>query len=70
MLWQCHRDTQIVFLDVLWPEFDLWSFLPVLWEWQWRVRKAAQKTAEGDDGSAGQRANPSGAKRPKRTMPL
>ena len=39
MLWQCHQDTQIVFLSVLWPEFDLWSFLPVLWEWQWRRRK-------------------------------
>ncbi|EXJ82216.1 undecaprenyl diphosphate synthase [Capronia epimyces CBS 606.96] len=40
LLWQCHQDTQIVFLDVLWPDFDLWSFLPVLWEWQWRTRKA------------------------------
>lgn len=39
MLWQAHQDTQIVFLDVLWPDFDLWSFLPVLWEWQWRRRK-------------------------------
>jgi ditrans,polycis-polyprenyl diphosphate synthase len=39
MLWQCHQDTQIVFLSVLWPEFDLWSFLPVLWEWEWRRRK-------------------------------
>ncbi|OCT48568.1 putative prenyltransferase [Cladophialophora carrionii] len=39
MLWQCHEDTEIVFLDVLWPEFDLWSFLPVLWEWQWRRRR-------------------------------
>ena len=39
MLWQCHEYTRIVFLDVLWPEFDLWSFLPVLWEWQFRARK-------------------------------
>jgi len=42
MLWQCHEDTRIVFLDVLWPEFDLWQFLPVLWEWQWRGRKEEQ----------------------------
>ncbi|EHY60835.1 Dehydrodolichyl diphosphate synthase complex subunit SPAC4D7.04c [Exophiala dermatitidis] len=42
LLWQCHEDTQIVFLDVLWPDFDLWSFLPVLWEWQWRTRKCQQ----------------------------
>lgn len=39
MLWQCHENTQIVFLDTLWPEFDLWQFLPVLVEWQWRQRK-------------------------------
>ncbi|KAI1613048.1 prenyltransferase [Exophiala viscosa] len=52
MLWQCHEDTQIVFLDVLWPDFDLWSFLPVLWEWQWRVRKmgdAAQNEENMDE---------------------
>lgn len=49
MLWQCHEATQIVFLDVLWPDFDLWSFLPVLWEWQWRERKAGQRQdAEGE----------------------
>lgn len=39
LLWQCHETTEVVFLDVLWPEFDLWSFLPVLWEWQWRRRR-------------------------------
>jgi ditrans,polycis-polyprenyl diphosphate synthase len=57
MLWQCHQDTQIVFMSVLWPEFDLWSFLPVLWEWQWRRRK------EGVNGAGGQ-----GAKRRRRTI--
>jgi len=36
MLWQCHKDTDLVFLEILWPEFDLWTFLPVLMEWQWR----------------------------------
>jgi ditrans,polycis-polyprenyl diphosphate synthase len=39
MLWQCHQHTEIAFLDVLWPDFDLWTFLPVLWEWQWRQKK-------------------------------
>ncbi|KAF2089333.1 Undecaprenyl diphosphate synthase [Saccharata proteae CBS 121410] len=39
MLWQCHEHTSIVFLDCLWPEFDLWQFLPVLVEWQWRRKK-------------------------------
>lgn len=51
MLWQSHQDTRIVFLDVLWPEFDLWQFLPVLWEWQWRCRKEEQRsTFEGRVG--------------------
>lgn len=43
MLWQCHQDTEIVFLKCLWPEFDLWSFLPVLVEWQWRRKKAGER---------------------------
>ena len=46
MLWQCHQDTEIVFLKCLWPEFDLWTFLPVLVGWQWRRRK----TEEGEKG--------------------
>lgn len=43
MLWQCHEQTEVVFLDCLWPEFDLWKFLPVLVEWQWRQRKVAEE---------------------------
>ncbi|KAI9046742.1 hypothetical protein LZ554_009480 [Drepanopeziza brunnea f. sp. 'monogermtubi'] len=43
MLWQCHENTEIVFLDVLWPEFDLWSFLPVLVEYQWRQKHIEEK---------------------------
>lgn len=39
MLWQAHQNTHIVFLETLWPAFGLWDFLPVLWEWQRRVRK-------------------------------
>ena len=46
LLWQCHESTQIVFLDVLWPDFDLWSFLPVLWEWQWRTNKEGTRTED------------------------
>ncbi|KAL2819455.1 putative undecaprenyl diphosphate synthase-domain-containing protein [Aspergillus granulosus] len=49
MLWQCHQNTEIVFLDVLWPEFDLWHFLPVLLGWQRRVSKARKNPdAEGN----------------------
>jgi undecaprenyl pyrophosphate synthase len=33
MLWQCHKDTEIVFIDCLWPQFDIWKFLPILIDW-------------------------------------
>ena len=46
MLWQAHEDTEIVFLDCLWPEFDLWTFLPVLVEWQWRRRRRESRVLE------------------------
>ena len=49
MLWQAHQDTEIVFLDCLWPEFDLWTFLPVLVEWQWRRRKDGVRVVEGPE---------------------
>ena len=45
MLWQCHQNTDIVFIKCMWPEFDLWTFLPVLVEWQWKRRKEG-----GDEG--------------------
>lgn len=49
MLWQCHEKTNIVFLAVLWPEFDLWHFLPVLLGWQRRISKSRQNPdAEGN----------------------
>ncbi|KAF9887992.1 cis-prenyltransferase [Aspergillus nanangensis] len=53
MLWQCHEETEIVFLDVLWPEFDLWHFLPVLLGWQRRVSNMRKNPdAEGNfDGT-------------------
>lgn len=38
MMWQCHQDTQLFFLKCMWPDFDLWHFLPVLVEWQWRQK--------------------------------
>jgi ditrans,polycis-polyprenyl diphosphate synthase len=47
MLWQCHEDTELVFLDCLWPEFDLWQFLPVLVEWQWRQKHIEEKGSNG-----------------------
>jgi len=47
MLWQCHQDTELVFLDCLWPEFDLWQFLPVLVEWQWRRKYSEEKDRIG-----------------------
>ncbi|KAL6717629.1 cis-prenyltransferase [Lecanora helva] len=43
MLWQCHENTDIFFLKCLWPDFDLWTFLPVLVEWQWKRRKLEER---------------------------
>ena len=43
MLWQCHENTSIIFLKCLWPEFDLWQFLPVLVEWQWQQKKLREE---------------------------
>lgn len=43
MLWQCHEDTHIFFLKCFWPEFDLWHFLPVLLEWQWRQKERGRE---------------------------
>lgn len=43
MLWQCHKDTDLIFLDVLWPGFDLWHFLPVLVEWQWNHKTCGRE---------------------------
>ena len=48
MLWQCHEHTEIVFLDVMWPEFDLWHFLPVLLRWQRRITRT-RKNNDGDE---------------------
>ncbi|RDW65011.1 putative undecaprenyl pyrophosphate synthetase [Coleophoma cylindrospora] len=44
MLWQCHENTKMVFLDCLWPDFDLWQFLPVLVEWQWQQKYLEDKS--------------------------
>ncbi|KAK8094186.1 Di-trans-poly-cis-decaprenylcistransferase [Apiospora hydei] len=45
MLWQCHEDTHIFFLKCFWPEMDLWHFIPVLLEWQWRQKKEREGTS-------------------------
>lgn len=39
MLWQCHQDTEIVFVDCLWPQFDIWKFLPILTDWAINQKK-------------------------------
>ncbi|KAK6541282.1 cis-prenyltransferase [Orbilia ellipsospora] len=33
MLWQVHQDTDVEFIDCMWPEFDVWHFLPILLGW-------------------------------------
>jgi hypothetical protein len=39
LLWQIHENTDIKFVKCMWPEFGLKQFLPILLEWQWRIRK-------------------------------
>jgi ditrans,polycis-polyprenyl diphosphate synthase len=34
LLWQCHQETHVVFLETLWPDFGLWQFFSVIREWQ------------------------------------
>ncbi|KAJ6439661.1 dehydrodolichyl diphosphate synthase [Purpureocillium lavendulum] len=46
MLWQCHQDTHLFFLECYWPDFDLQHFIWVMLEWQWR-----QKQKERDDNA-------------------
>ncbi|KAL9067743.1 MAG: hypothetical protein Q9157_006707 [Trypethelium eluteriae] len=53
MLWQCHEHTTIRFLKCLWPEFDLWHFLPVLWEWQWQQRRRTLTSWNGNSHAIG-----------------
>jgi ditrans,polycis-polyprenyl diphosphate synthase len=43
MLWQAHENAEVVFTECLWPEFDLWHFLPILVEWQWRRRREVRE---------------------------
>ena len=45
MLWQCHQKTEVIFLNCLWPEFDLWHFLPVMVQWQWKQRQKEELQA-------------------------
>lgn len=45
MLWQCHQDTQIFFIDTLWPDFDLKDFIWILLEWQWRQKQKDREDA-------------------------
>lgn len=47
MLWQCHEDAHIFFLKCFWPEFDLWHFVPVLLEWQWRQKQLGREGRPG-----------------------
>jgi len=39
LLWQIHENTDIKFVNCMWPDFGLRHFLPIILEWQWRIRK-------------------------------
>jgi undecaprenyl diphosphate synthase len=48
MMWQCHQDTDIVFSECLWPNFDIWKFLPILVTWGVNRRKVEKEMADGE----------------------
>ena len=34
LLWQCHQETDIQFVDLLWPEFKPWDLFLIITKWQ------------------------------------
>jgi len=48
MLWQAHQDTDIEFVDCMWPEFDIWHFLPILLNWGLKRKKFLQESHENE----------------------
>ncbi|PWW77288.1 Prenyltransf-domain-containing protein [Tuber magnatum] len=46
MMWQCHQDTDIVFSDCLWPQFDIWKFMPILINWGVKRRKLEKERGD------------------------
>ncbi|PVG04232.1 Di-trans-poly-cis-decaprenylcistransferase [Serendipita vermifera] len=41
-LWQCCEDTQVHFLETLWPSFGLWDLTPIIMDYQkkqWTIQK-------------------------------
>lgn len=34
LLWQCHQETHILFVETLWPDFKLWQFYSAIRKWQ------------------------------------
>ncbi|CUS11842.1 unnamed protein product [Tuber aestivum] len=46
MMWQCHQDTDIVFSDYLWPQFDIWKFMPILINWGVKRRKLEKERGD------------------------
>jgi ditrans,polycis-polyprenyl diphosphate synthase len=44
LLWQCHQETQIMFRNVMWPDFGLWQFYSTIREWQKQKQKLMVKS--------------------------
>jgi len=44
LLWQCHKDTEVKFVDCYWPEFTVWRFIAMLLDYQVSLfRKGVEK---------------------------
>lgn len=51
MLWQCHKDTDLEFVDVLWPDFDVWTFLPILIKWGLKRKQDINQSIKEEQAS-------------------
>ncbi|KAF3905370.1 hypothetical protein ABW21_db0201862 [Orbilia brochopaga] len=58
MLWQAHQETDIEFVDCMWPEFDVWHLLPILLGWGLKrrtflreVRLEEERKFKGSNGA-------------------
>jgi hypothetical protein len=53
MLWQCHQETEVKFVDIFWPNFGLKHLMPIILEWQWRRRTETVQSSYWNDEAAG-----------------
>ncbi|CAG8699504.1 932_t:CDS:2 [Dentiscutata erythropus] len=46
LLWQCHKNCYIHFVNCFWPEFSLWEMLPIILEYQLNYKSLKEKRSK------------------------